>query len=850
MRAGLLSMDKAARQQLLLQKDEGGWTLFHLACQLGKLQLAFALLDLGADVNATTPNGATGLHFLALLSKEEASPPAVYLQLLAELLRKGASLGLLNAAGESLLHMSASRKNEVAAGFFIEAGCDLNVQTKQGETALHYAVAQNCPSVVSLLLSKGALDRPNCSLITAEQMAKSKLPEIANLFELQRKNRGSSSAGSSGVSLRSHRPAAEPRPSARSMVEGVSTATASVPSTPTVAAAEEIVVWTVPEADPFADESEEEEEARDGVVAGLEGLSVNGSCEAYRNEFFGKRHFVYHGLAAESEERVIAVVLSRPGSDGQYRGLLVAAGDWTVFSFSAELLALYAAAADEAEQIRQALAATRPADCARAWTLFRSSPHVASGALLLALEAKLATRPRFCVGVVLGLPGQTKEAEMFENSTMPPEFDAFLGCLGERIEVSSWKHWRGTFAAGEEQAAYYTSWRGFEFVFHVSTLMDATKQRQHIGNDTVLIFYKLGSDKIESQFRGKVNACALIATPSDKQGNKSITFSAFYRRWIEGFAPSLPYRAVSLSSVVRDVLLTNIVNCSFAAVKSGPYKQNRARLYDAACAELVASEESAVSGGAVSESEPRVNLRSPSPAAAAPRKKPQAAPPEKAVVVTAEKAVVAVVPALEELKSGWLLKRKIKAGKKASAWKRRFCILREDGLSYYAQEGDEQRMGLISFSLMQALELHTSPPLLGLRSVQGEYDLGSELQQPSQALAELRAWGLLLAARADLSLVTKEVSSVFFFFSCFSDVLFLKLKEPKSAPSAPANSNPPPPRPAAKRAANNPVEEVSGTGSAAVLPPEKMTDLIIQAIHYIHRKGKKILVFFPLLFLI
>jgi hypothetical protein len=114
-------------------------------------------------------------------------------------------------------------------------------------------------------------------------------------------------------------------------------------------------------------------------------------------------------------------------------------------------------------------------------------------------------------------------------------------------------------------------------VFHVSTFMDATKQRQHIGNDTVLLFYKQGPEKVEQAFRGKVNACAIVLYPSEKQGNKSIAISAFYRRWIEGFAPSFPHRSVSMAqaSLLRDVLLTNVVNCCYAAVKSGPYKQNR-----------------------------------------------------------------------------------------------------------------------------------------------------------------------------------------------------------------------------------------------------------------------------------
>lgn len=252
-RAALLAQEKAARLALLAQRDEGGWTLFHLACQLGKLQLAFVLLDLGADVNATTPNGATGLHFLALLSKEEASPSAVYLQLLAELLKKGASLSLVNAVGESVLHLATSRKNELAVGFFIEAGCDMNLQTKQGETALHYAVSQNCSSVVSLLLGKGAQDRPNSSSLTAEQSAKSKHPDLVALFQLPRASRGSNAQPNTALS-RSQRLAVEPR-SIASSPASASNAMPLSPNSSSSSSSDEIVAWEVPEADPFSDEN-------------------------------------------------------------------------------------------------------------------------------------------------------------------------------------------------------------------------------------------------------------------------------------------------------------------------------------------------------------------------------------------------------------------------------------------------------------------------------------------------------------------------------------------------------------------------------------------------------------------
>jgi hypothetical protein len=820
-RTALMGQDKPTRTALLTHRDEG-WTLFHLACQMGKLQVAFCLLDLGSDVNATTPNGSTGLHFLALLGKEEASPSAVYLQLLAEVLKKGALLSPLNASGESVLHMATSRKNELAVTFFLDAGCDLNVQNRHGETALHYAVNQNSAPILTMLLDKGALDRPNSSLVTAADLAaKNKQMDLVALFEHaafpKPQQAGHAAAGVASQGLHKSQKSLDAKTQPRVGTGGGGLAPPAVASGASPRADDDIVVWTAPEndmsEDPFADENAPASKDETELA-----LTVAGCWETYRNEFFGKRHHVYHGTAG-GDDRSLAVVLARASADGLFRGLLVSGGDWSVFSFSSELLGLYAASLDEAEQIRQVLSTNKPTGGIK-WTLFKNSPHVNNGSLLLALEAKLAMRPRICVGVILGLPGQTKEAEMFENTSTVPDFEAFLNVLGERIEVSKWRHWRGTFAANEEQAAYYCAWRGFEFVFHVSTLMDAAKQRQHIGNDTVLIYYKTGSEKVETSFRGKVNACAFVVAPSAQQGNRSLALSAYYRRWIDGFVPVLPSSAVSLISqagYLREILFTNAINCNAAAVRSGPYKTNRIRLYDQSLNELIVADEAAggASGGADGESDAvpiPTSARKPV-VAPSPRKK---AVPEKAQVVVAEKSVVAVVPptiALEELKSGWLMKRKGKM-KKPSAWKKRYCVLREDGLSYYDRDtGQDERIGVIAFAQIQSVDISYSSSgglQFSLSCVTGEYDFAS-----CGDGSDLRGWATLLAQKSQITLSDSTVVT-----AGPSSTLAVSGKAAVTA------TGPPPPRPSPRR------EETH-----VVANPEKLAELVEQAIQYVRKKG-------------
>ncbi len=162
-----------------------------------------------------------------------------------------------------------------------------------------------------------------------------------------------------------------------------------------------------------------------------------------------------------------------------YSGLIVKDCTWSQFSFSAEQLLLYVSLSDEAEQIAHLLGSHKPSmvSAHATWVPLRSALTV-NGTHFLSLEARLGLRPRLCIGVIFGRPNQRTEAEMFENTSGSAQFERFLNVLGERVEMSTWRAWKGTFAGSvEKQVAYYTAWRGFEFVFHVSTLMDAAKQR-------------------------------------------------------------------------------------------------------------------------------------------------------------------------------------------------------------------------------------------------------------------------------------------------------------------------------------------------------------------------------------
>lgn len=134
------------------------------------------------------------------------------------------------------------------------------------------------------------------------------------------------------------------------------------------------------------------------------------------------------------------------------------------------------------------------------------------GSRLLELEAKLMPRKRISVGVIFGKKGQETEEEMFLNASSS-KFSVFLSALGEKVTVGrDWPGWLGTFDSvnDEGQEFVYGSWLGFEICFHVAPYLDPQRQRQCIGNDSVLIFFGV---QPKPQFRGQVNSVAFCVMP-------------------------------------------------------------------------------------------------------------------------------------------------------------------------------------------------------------------------------------------------------------------------------------------------------------------------------------------------
>lgn len=138
-------------------RDKNGWNALHSSCSSAsesRLEIARSLIiDGKVDVCAMTNSGASPVHYLlreAYSTNEELRP------LLQLLLDAGCDVGIQNKYGETPLHQAVARGNLHSVRLLVELGADVNVKMKSGETALHVSIRCGFPAVATELLEHGA----------------------------------------------------------------------------------------------------------------------------------------------------------------------------------------------------------------------------------------------------------------------------------------------------------------------------------------------------------------------------------------------------------------------------------------------------------------------------------------------------------------------------------------------------------------------------------------------------------------------------------------------------------------------------------------------------------------------
>ncbi|XP_063689475.1 uncharacterized protein LOC134822379 [Bolinopsis microptera] len=200
---------------------------------------------------------------------------------------------------------------------------------------------------------------------------------------------------------------------------------------------------------------------------------------------------------------------------------------------------------------------------------------------LLKLDEAFFKR-QFKVGVVYLKEFQSNEEEIFSNQPDSPRFEDFLRLLGKRVTLKGFKGFRGGLDAISNQTgteSVYTTWRGSEFMFHVSTLLPYSyedlqqlQRKRHIGNDIVCVVFLDGPTVrfrpscIKSHFLH-----VFIVVRPVAGGGYNVALVA--KNGVQLFgAQCSPDYVFQRDNAFRDFILCKIVNGQHAAYNASKFK--------------------------------------------------------------------------------------------------------------------------------------------------------------------------------------------------------------------------------------------------------------------------------------
>ncbi|XP_064780610.1 signal-induced proliferation-associated 1-like protein 2 isoform X1 [Oncorhynchus masou masou] len=190
------------------------------------------------------------------------------------------------------------------------------------------------------------------------------------------------------------------------------------------------------------------------------------------------------------------------------------------------------------------------------------------------------------VGVLYCKAGQSTEEEMYNNQSAGPALDEFLDLLGQRVKLKGFTKYRAQLDNRTDSTgtySLYTTYKDYELMFHVSTLLPYTPnnrqqllRKRHIGNDIVtIVFQEPGTlpftpKNIRSHFQ-HVFVIVKVHNPCTENVCYSVAVSR--SKDVPLFGPPIP-KAVTFpkSAVFRDFLLAKVINGENAAHKSEKFR--------------------------------------------------------------------------------------------------------------------------------------------------------------------------------------------------------------------------------------------------------------------------------------
>nr|XP_061798386.1 signal-induced proliferation-associated 1-like protein 1 [Nerophis lumbriciformis] len=189
------------------------------------------------------------------------------------------------------------------------------------------------------------------------------------------------------------------------------------------------------------------------------------------------------------------------------------------------------------------------------------------------------------VGVMYCRAGQSSEEEMYNNEMAGPALEEFLQLLGEKVRLKGFTKYRAQLDTKTDSTgthSLYTSYKDYELMFHVSTLLPYTPnnkqqllRKRHIGNDIVtIVFQEPGAHPftpkaIRSHFQ---HVFIVVRVHDPCSDNTCYSVAVSRSQDVPPFGPPVP-KGVTFpkSSVFRDFLLAKVINAENAAHKSDKF---------------------------------------------------------------------------------------------------------------------------------------------------------------------------------------------------------------------------------------------------------------------------------------
>ncbi|KAB0342293.1 hypothetical protein FD754_019219 [Muntiacus muntjak] len=190
------------------------------------------------------------------------------------------------------------------------------------------------------------------------------------------------------------------------------------------------------------------------------------------------------------------------------------------------------------------------------------------------------------VGIMYCKAGQSTEEEMYNNESAGPAFEEFLQLLGERVRLKGFEKYRAQLDTKTDSTgthSLYTTYKDYEIMFHVSTMLPYTPnnkqqllRKRHIGNDIVtIVFQEPGAQpfspkNIRSHFQ---HVFVIVRVHNPCTDSVCYSVAVTRSRDVPSFGPPIP-KGVTFpkSNVFRDFLLAKVINAENAAHKSEKFR--------------------------------------------------------------------------------------------------------------------------------------------------------------------------------------------------------------------------------------------------------------------------------------